>query len=68
MRSDPSWGSCNININRMHVGQEADGERNIIFLQLDTPLTPEMVAELGRLKTIKARDAPGVLTEEKRHE
>jgi D-3-phosphoglycerate dehydrogenase len=37
----------------MHVGQEEDGRRNIIFLQLDTPLEDEMVEELGRLKTVK---------------
>jgi len=46
-------GQFGININRMHVGQEEDGERNIIFLQLDTPLTDEAVEELGHLKTVK---------------
>ena len=46
-------GQFGVNINRMHVGQEEDGERNIIFLQLDTPLTDEAVEELGHLKTVK---------------
>jgi D-3-phosphoglycerate dehydrogenase len=46
-------GQFNVNISRMHVGQEEDGERNIIFLQLDTPLADEVVAELDSLKTVK---------------
>jgi D-3-phosphoglycerate dehydrogenase len=46
-------GSLKINIGRMHVGQERDGERNIIFLQVDTPLTEEVVAKLSALKTVK---------------
>ena len=46
-------GECGINISRMHVGQEADGQRNIIFLQVDTPITSEVVAELNHLKTVK---------------
>lgn len=46
-------GQFGININRMHVGQEEDGQRNIIFLQLDTPLTDEVATELGGLKTVK---------------
>jgi D-3-phosphoglycerate dehydrogenase len=46
-------GSFKINIGRMHVGQELDGERNIIFLQVDTPLTEEVVAKLKALKTVK---------------
>jgi len=46
-------GQFGVNISRMHVGQEEDGQRNIIFLQLDTALTDEVVAELGSLKTVK---------------
>jgi D-3-phosphoglycerate dehydrogenase len=46
-------GQFGVNISRMHVGQEEDGERNIIFLQLDTPLTDEVVTELGNLQTVK---------------
>jgi D-3-phosphoglycerate dehydrogenase len=46
-------GQFGININRMHVGQEEAGERNIIFLQLDKQLSDEMVTELGGLKTVK---------------
>jgi D-3-phosphoglycerate dehydrogenase len=46
-------GEFSVNISRMHVGQEEDGQRNIIFLQLDTPLTEEAIAELGNLKTVK---------------
>ncbi len=46
-------GQFGINISRMHVGQEEDGQRNIIFLQLDTALTEEVVLELGKLKTVK---------------
>ena len=46
-------GECNINISRMHVGQEEDGQRNIIFLQVDQPITNKVVEELGRLKTVR---------------
>jgi D-3-phosphoglycerate dehydrogenase len=46
-------GQFGINISRMHVGQEEDGQRNIIFLQLDTALTEEMVAGLNSLETVK---------------
>lgn len=46
-------GKFKINIGRMHVGQEKDGDRNIIFLQVDTSLTDEVVAELRSLKTVK---------------
>jgi D-3-phosphoglycerate dehydrogenase len=39
-------GRHNINIGRMHVGQEKDGDLNIIFLQTDTPVPPEVLEEL----------------------
>jgi D-3-phosphoglycerate dehydrogenase len=47
-------GKFNINIGRMHVGQEKDGARNIIYLQVDTPLNEEVVAQLRRLRTVKS--------------
>jgi D-3-phosphoglycerate dehydrogenase len=39
-------GRHDINIGRMHVGQEKDGDHNIIFLQTDTKVPPDVVAEL----------------------
>ncbi len=39
-------GRHNINIGRMHVGQEKDGDHNIIFMQTDTPVSPDVVEEL----------------------
>ena len=39
-------GRHKINIGRMHVGQEKDGDHNIIFLQTDTPVPPEVLEEL----------------------
>ncbi|WDP88330.1 MAG: phosphoglycerate dehydrogenase [Desulfobacter sp.] len=39
-------GEHNINISRMMVGREDDGERNIIFLRTDTPVPPEVVQEI----------------------
>lgn len=39
-------GRHNINIGRMHVGQEKDGGHNIIFLQTDTPVPPDVLDEL----------------------
>jgi D-3-phosphoglycerate dehydrogenase len=47
-------GKHGINIGRMQVGQEEGGERNIIFLCTDTPITAEVVAELRELKTVKS--------------
>ena len=44
--SRSAWACC-------LVGQEAGGQRNIIFLQVDTPITSEVAAELSRLKTVK---------------
>ncbi|MCF8094853.1 MAG: phosphoglycerate dehydrogenase [Desulfobacteraceae bacterium] len=40
-------GEHNINISRMQVGQEVDGEHNIILLRTDTPI-PDNVAEALR--------------------
>lgn len=39
-------GKHDINIGRMHVGQEKDGDRNIIFMQTDTPVPDEVIDEL----------------------
>ncbi|MCP4718432.1 MAG: ACT domain-containing protein, partial [Desulfobacteraceae bacterium] len=39
-------GKHNINISRMMVGREEDGQRNIIFLRTDTPVPPAVVQEI----------------------
>ncbi|GAB6908000.1 D-3-phosphoglycerate dehydrogenase [Desulfosarcina cetonica] len=39
-------GKHNINIGRMQVGQDKDGDHNIIFLQTDTPVPPEVLDTL----------------------
>jgi len=39
-------GKHNINISRMMVGREEDGQRNIIFLMTDTPVPPAVVQEI----------------------
>ncbi len=46
-------GKHGINIGRMQVGQEEGGERNIIFLCTDTPISSDVVEELRNLKTVK---------------
>ncbi len=46
-------GEYSMNISRMHVGQEEDGQRNIIFLQVDKPITSEVAEGLSSLKTVK---------------
>jgi len=48
-----SLGNHNINIGRMQVGQEEDGERNIIFLSTDTPIPEAVRDELHALPLIK---------------
>jgi D-3-phosphoglycerate dehydrogenase len=47
-------GNHNINIGRMQVGQEEDGERNIIFLSTDTPIPDAVRDELHALPLVKA--------------
>jgi D-3-phosphoglycerate dehydrogenase / 2-oxoglutarate reductase len=37
----------------MQVGQEASGDRNIIFLCTDTPIPQDVVEELRSLRTVK---------------
>jgi D-3-phosphoglycerate dehydrogenase len=47
-------GQHNINIARMHVGQEKDGGRNVIFLDTETPTPPETIQELRALPLVKS--------------
>ena len=47
-------GQHNINIARMHVGQEKDGDRNVILLDTDTPTPPETLKELRALPLVKS--------------
>jgi D-3-phosphoglycerate dehydrogenase len=47
-------GQHNINIARMHVGQEKDGGRNVILLDTDTPTPPETLKELQALPLVKS--------------
>lgn len=46
-------GKHSINIGRMQVGQEQEGDRNIIFLETDTPIPDSVLEELRALKTVK---------------
>jgi D-3-phosphoglycerate dehydrogenase len=45
-------GQHNINISKMHVGQEEEGNNNIIYLRTDTPITPEALEEIRALPMI----------------
>ncbi|MCF8067826.1 MAG: phosphoglycerate dehydrogenase [Desulfobacterales bacterium] len=45
-------GKHGVNIGRMQVGQEEDGERNIIFIQIDTPLAENILEELRALPLV----------------
>jgi D-3-phosphoglycerate dehydrogenase len=47
-------GQHKINIARMHVGQEKDGDRNVIFLDTDIPTPPEVLDELRALPLVKS--------------
>jgi D-3-phosphoglycerate dehydrogenase len=47
-------GQHRINIARMHVGQEKDGDRNVIFIDTDTPAPPETLEELRALPLVKS--------------
>jgi D-3-phosphoglycerate dehydrogenase len=38
----------------MHVGQEKDGDRNVIFLDTDTPTPREVLDELRALPLVKS--------------
>lgn len=46
-------GKYNINIGRMQVGQEEEGERNIIFIATDTSIPDHVCDELRALPLIK---------------
>ncbi|QTA91784.1 phosphoglycerate dehydrogenase [Desulfonema magnum] len=46
-------GNHDINIAQMQVGQDEDGEHNIIFLRTDTPIPDDVVEELRNLPLIK---------------
>ncbi len=45
-------GKYNINIARMTVGREEDGERNIIFLKTDSPVPGAVVKEIAALDLV----------------
>jgi D-3-phosphoglycerate dehydrogenase / 2-oxoglutarate reductase len=47
-------GHHNINIAKMQVGQEDEGDRNIIFLTTDTPIPPNVVDEMRQLSLVKS--------------
>ncbi|MDP2647378.1 MAG: NAD(P)-dependent oxidoreductase, partial [Desulfobacterales bacterium] len=47
-------GKHNINIGRMQVGQEEDGERNVIFLCTDTSIPDKVLEELRTLSLVKS--------------
>nr|HID58712.1 phosphoglycerate dehydrogenase [Desulfobacterales bacterium] len=47
-------GNHNINIARMHVGQEKDGGHNIILLDIDTPVSAEIIEELRALPVVNS--------------
>ena len=46
-------GDHGINIGRMQVGQEEDGDRNIIFLTTDTPIPPDVAEAMRHLSLVK---------------
>jgi D-3-phosphoglycerate dehydrogenase / 2-oxoglutarate reductase len=45
-------GEHNINISRMMVGREDDGDRNIIFLRTDTPVPADVVKAIEDLELV----------------
>jgi len=47
-------GKHRVNIARMHVGQEKDGDRNIIFIDTDTPAPVEALEELRELPLVRS--------------
>jgi len=46
-------GNHDINIGRMQVGQEEEGDNNIIFLCTDTPIPDDVFTELRNLGSVK---------------
>ena len=47
-------GNHDINIGRMQVGQEEEGNRNIVFLSTDTAIPIDVLEELRRLPMVKS--------------
>jgi len=47
-------GKNKINISRMHVGQELEGDSNIIYLKSDTPIPEEVRQEVLDLPLVKS--------------
>ncbi|BBO79998.1 D-3-phosphoglycerate dehydrogenase [Desulfosarcina ovata subsp. sediminis] len=47
-------GNHDINIGRMQVGQDKDGEHNIIFLQTDTPVPAEVIETLRTAQMVNS--------------
>ena len=47
-------GKHDINIGRMHVGQDKEGDHNIIFLQTDTPVPASVVEELRSAELVNS--------------
>jgi len=47
-------GENDINIDKMQVGQEKDGERNIIFLRTDIPIPNDVLEKLRTLPLVKS--------------
>ena len=47
-------GNYGINVGRMQVGQEEEGDRNIIFMQTDTKISDDVLAELQMLGSVKS--------------
>jgi D-3-phosphoglycerate dehydrogenase len=45
-------GEHNINIARMMVGREDDGDRNIIFLRTETPVPADVIKEIEELELV----------------
>jgi D-3-phosphoglycerate dehydrogenase len=46
-------GMHHINIGRMQVGQEEEGDRNIVFLTTDTPIPEAVVEKMRQLSLVK---------------
>ncbi|MCG6909834.1 MAG: phosphoglycerate dehydrogenase [Deltaproteobacteria bacterium] len=46
-------GDNGINIGRMQVGQEEDGDRNIIFIQTDTQISEKVMGDIRDLGSVK---------------
>ncbi|MBW1745898.1 MAG: ACT domain-containing protein, partial [Deltaproteobacteria bacterium] len=47
-------GQNDINIDKMQVGQEKEGERNIIFLRTDIPIPNDVLEKLHALPLVKS--------------